>query len=374
MDRERVFERLDPAAADPDELFEHFERRYVHGGVHHVLTDARHGLERGTVIVDDEGIVRGYPSIPRILVAETGIPELFPPGDSVVVEEKLNGFNVRVAAPGEILAFTRSGYVCPYTTARVRDLIDPAPFFADHPGKMLCAELIGPETPYTNHDYEGISSDAIRVFDIRDRESGEPLPVDDRDELCARYEFPQPRQFGRGKPDTVVETVRNAIQDLDDAGREGVVMKSLDGTVLVKYTTEAQHHADLAHAFSVPFEYGRDFLFSRIIRDAFQAAEFEEEPDRLRERAHDLGESILLPFVETIRRVERGDPVGETHTVRADPAAVEQLLAHLRDQGLTIEILTDDREDGQRVVEFVKVAQSTRDQIDHYLSGGTRDE
>jgi putative ATP-dependent DNA ligase len=374
MDRERVVERLNPATEDPDELFEHFERRYVDGSVHHVLTDARHGLERGTVVVEDEGIVRGYPSIPRILVAETGIPEFFRPEESVIVEEKLNGFNVRVASPGELLAFTRSGYVCPYTTARVRELLDPAPFFADHPAKMLCAELIGPETPYTDHDYEGISSDAIRVFDIRDRESGAPLPVADRDELCDRYEFPQPRQFGRGDPDTAVETVRNAIAELDDTGREGVVLKSADGTTMVKYTTEAQHHADLAHAFAVPFDYGRDFLFSRVIRDAFQAVEFDEQPDRLRERAHDLGESILLPFVETIRRVERGDPVGETHTIRAEPAVVEQLLSHLREQGLTIEILTDDREDGQRVVEFVKVAHSTRDQIDHYLSGGTRDE
>ncbi|MFC6722516.1 RNA ligase [Halobacteriaceae archaeon SHR40] len=374
MDRERIIERLDPATDDPDELFEHFERRYVGGNAHYVLTDARHGLERGTVVVEDEGIVRGYPSIPRVLVAETGIPEFFEPDDSVVVEEKLNGFNVRVAAPGELLAFTRSGYVCPYTTARVGDLLDLDQFFTDHPGKMLCAELIGPETPYTDHDYEGISSDAVRVFDIRDRESGDPLPVADRDDLCDRYDLPQPRQFGRSDPDRAVETVRDAIQDLDDAGREGVVMKSADGTALVKYTTEAQHHADLAHAFSVPFEYGRDFLFSRVIRDGFQAVEFEEAPDRVRERAHDLGESILFPFVEAIRRVERGDPVGEIHTVRAEPAVVEQLLAHLRDQGLTMEILHDQHEDGQRVVEFVKVAQSTRDQIDHYLSGGTRDE
>ncbi|MFW6435765.1 MAG: RNA ligase, partial [Halovenus sp.] len=136
---------------------------------------------------------------------------------------------------------------------------------------------------------------------------------------------------------------------------------------------QAQHHADLAHAFSVPFEYGRNFLFSRVIRDAFQAVEFDDEQDRLQERAHDLGESILLPFVDAIRTVERGDPVGETHTVRADPEAVDRLLAHLHDQGLTLEILADDRRDGQRVVEFVKVAQSTRDQIDQYLSGGTID-
>ena len=372
MDRERYFEQLDPAVDDPDELFERFETRRVGGRVHHVLTDTRHGIERGTVVVEGEGIVRGYPSIPRVLVADPGIPEFF--DEPVVVEEKLNGFNVRIAAVGEILAFTRGGYVCPYTTARVGALLDTAAFFEDHPGKMLCAELIGPETPYTDHDYEEIDSDGIRVFDIRERQSGAPLSVDDRDELCTRYEFPQPRQFGRSGPEAAVETVRDAIDELDDADREGVVVRSTDGRSLLKYTTEAQHHADLAHAFSLPYEYGRDFLFSRIIREGFQAVEFDEDPDRLRERAHDLGESILFPLADAIERVETGNSVGDHHTVRADPAVVERLLTHLRDQGLTLEIVDDRREDGERVVDFLKVAQSTQDRIDHYLSGGSIDE
>jgi len=372
MDRERHFEQLDPTTDDPDELFERFESRRVSGRVHHVLTDSRHGLERGTVVVEGEGIVRGYPSIPRVLVTDPGVPAFF--DGEVVIEEKLNGFNVRIAAVGEILAFTRSGYVCQYTTARIRDLLDTAAFFSDHPDKMVCAELIGPETPYTDHDYEGIESDAIRVFDIRDRESGEPLPVDGQEELADSYGFPQPRQFGRSRPETAAGTVREVIEELDGAGREGVVVRSTDGRSLLKYTTEAQHHADLAHAFSLPFEYGRDFLFSRIVRDGFQAVEFDEEPDRLRERAHDLGESILFPLVEAVERVEAGGQVGEHHTVRADPAVIEQLLAHLRDQGLTLEILDDRREGGERVVDFLKVAQSTQDQIDHYLSGGTLNE
>jgi putative ATP-dependent DNA ligase len=375
MDRREYFDRLDTAAEEPSELFEHFEQHATAGRTYHSLPDTRHGVERGTVVVPDaDAVVRGYPSIPRILVLGPGVPDFFDVDTTVAVEEKLNGFNVRIADVGEVLAFTRGGYVCPYTTPRVRTLLDTEAFFADHPEKMLCAELIGPESPYTPHDYEEVESHAIRVFGIRDRESGTPLPVAERRELCDSYDFDQPRLFARGEPSELVGPIRDAVAELDAAGREGVLLKSADGEAMVKYTTGFQHHHELAHAFSLPFEYGRDFVFSRIIRDAFQAAEFDDTDERLRERAHDLGEAILFPMVEAIRDIEAGKTVGERHTVRGTPEHVAALLEHLRDHSLTLEIEADRREDGERVVEFVKVAESTRDRTQHYLEGGIRDE
>lgn len=374
MDREAYLDRLGASAREPDDLFEHFEQRSPGGRTHHVLTDARHGLERGTVIVEEvDAVVRGYPAVPRVLVLDPGIASFFDDADAVVIEEKLDGTNVRIADVGELLAFTRGGYVCPYTTARARELLAPAEFFADHPGKMLCAELVGPETPYTTHDYDEIDSHAFRVFDIRDRESGDPLAVDERRRLCEEYGFSSPRRFGRCAPAQATERVREAIADLDAAGREGVVLKAADGEAMVKYTTESQHRAELAYAFSMPFDYGRDFVFSRVVRDAFQAAEFGDDEERLRQRAADLGESILLPMVEAIRDVADGETVGQRQTIRGEPEHVDALLAHLCEQSVTIEIEDDRRENGQRVVQFVKVAEATRDRIEHFLNGGTAD-
>lgn len=375
MDERAYFDRLDSTADEPADLFEHFQQRSAAGYTHHVLPDARHGLERGTVIVEDvDAVVRGYPSVPRVLVLDTGIRSFFEHEGTVVIEEKLDGYNVRIVDIGSLFAFTRSGYVCPYTTARARELLDPADFFADHPEMMLCAEFVGPETPYTTHDYDEIDSHAFRVFDVRDRESGAPIPASDRRRICTEYEFTPPRCFGQCAPDEVPERAREAIADLDAAGREGIVMKSADGAAMVKYTTESQHHDDLAHAFSLPFDHGREFVFSRIIRDAFQAVEFDEDDERLRERARDLGESILLPMVETVRDVDAGETVGERHTVRGEPRHVSALLSHLRDQSISIDIEDDRRENGDRVVEFVKVAESTNDRVQYYLEGGTRDE
>lgn len=371
MENREYFDRLDSTASDPEDLFEHFERRTAADRTYHALPNARHGVERGTVVVENT-VVRGYPKIPRVLALNAGVPTLFE--EELAIEEKLDGVNVRIADIGEPLAFTRSGYVCPYTTARARELLEPTEFFRKHPTQMLCAELVGPETPYTTHDYDDIDSHTFCVFDVRDRESGEPLSVPDRRELCAEYGFPQPQLFGRHEPQQATEEVRNAIKTLDVADREGVVMKTLDGGTMAKYTTESQHHEELAYAFALPFDRGRDFVFSRLVREAFQAAEFEEDDDKLRERAHRLGEAILLPMVETIRDTGNEVTVGERFTVRGSPQQIDALLEHLYGQSLTLKIEEIRRENGEQIVEFVKIAESTRDQIQYYLEEGIQRE
>lgn len=357
--------------AGHDDLAEHFERETYRGREYFHLPDERHGVERGTVVVSDT-VVRGFPSIPRVLVLDPGIPDFFE--GPVTVEEKLNGYNVRIArVDGDVLAFTRSGYVCPFTTTLAADYpLDS--FFDDHPETVVCGELIGPENPYTTHDYEEVNEAALRVFDLRDRETGDPLPVDRRRERCAAYDLPAVPAFGTYDPDAAVDAIRDAIADLDKRGREGVVAKSADGTRAVKYTTSAIHRADLAHAFDKPFDYGQQFLFARVIREAFQSVEFDEDGETARQRAREMGEAILLPAIESIRAVEEGDPIGDTHTVRSDPATIESLLNQFRAVGLHLHIEKDTYEDDERVVRFTKVADASRDKIDHYLSGGTIDE
>ncbi|ELZ27856.1 ATP dependent DNA ligase [Halosimplex carlsbadense 2-9-1] len=378
--------------ADEADLFEHFECGTYRGREYRYLPAARHGVERGTAVLGDT-VVRGFPSIPRVLVLDPGLVDFF--DGPVTVEEKLNGYNVRVAeVPGSgrtgatadrdgddgewadagPLAFTRSGRVCRYTTAVVREQCDLAAFFADHPTLQVCGELVGPENPYTAHDYDEVDSVAFRAFDLRERATGDPLPVDERRALCEAYGFEQVRSFGTYEPAAAVDAVADAIEELDERGREGVVLTSADGERRLKYTTSAIHRSDLAHAFALPFDYGRDFVFSRVIREVFQAVERDESPAATRERARRLGESILLPAVRTVRAVDRGEVVGEDHRVRGDPAVLDALLAQFRDQGLDVRVRADRREGDERVVEFVKRASATRDKTAHYLDGGTVDE
>ncbi|WP_436925924.1 RNA ligase [Halosimplex amylolyticum] len=364
--------------ADADDLFEHFQAERYRGREYRYLPDGRHGVERGTVILGD-AVVRGFPSIPRVLVLDPGVPEYF--DGPVAVEEKLDGYNVRVAdvdagdwAELGPLAFTRSGHVCRYTSETVRERYPLADFFDDHSDLQVCGELVGPENPYTAHDYGEVDSVAFRVFDLRDRETGDPLPVAERRALCEEYGLEQVRSFGTYDPAGAVAAVGDAIDELDERGREGVVLASADGERRLKYTTSAIHRSDLEHAFALPFDYGREFLFSRVIREVFQAVERDEDAEAVRERARALGESILLPAVETVRAVERGDPVGDEHVVRGDPEVLDHLFAQFRDQGLELDVRDDRREGDERVVEFVKLASATRDKTEYYLDGGTIDE
>lgn len=367
-------DEADLLGVDPEDLAdvrERFTQSTFEGRTYRYLSSGFRGIERGTAIVG-ETLVRGFPSIPRVLVLETGIETFF--DEPIAVEEKLNGYNVRIANVGEPLAFTRGGFICPFTTQIARETLDLDAFFDAHPEQMLCAEFVGPENPYTAHPYPGVDSVAARVFDIRDRQTGTPMPVERRREIADRFDLPQPDLFGIFEPDEAVEGVTEIIADLEERGREGVVMQSTDGRDLLKYTTGFQHQQDLAFAFSLPFDYGRDFLFSRLIREGFQAVEFEEDEETIRKRAHSLGAAILEPMVETIRQVRDGETVGERHTIRAKPKTVQALLDHLESQGISLHIEANREADGDRVVSFVKISNATRDKVSYYLEGGTIDE
>jgi len=349
------------------DLAEQFHDDSYRGRAYRRLPDYRKAVEKGTVLIAGT-VVRGFPKIPRCLVLDEGIAQHF--NREIAVEEKLNGYNVRVARiEGDVLAFTRSGIVCPFTTHKVQALVDCDRFFEQHPDRMLCGEMVGPENPYTTADCYDVDSIAFRAFDIRDRESGESLPVEDRRAACEDLEIPQVDLFGVYEPAEAVEATPEIIDDLDSRGREGIVMKTVDGGQQLKYTTSAANQGDLAFAFSLPFDYGRDFSFRRLIREGFQSVEFADSEVERRQRAHGVGESLLVPMADAIEAVDEGERLGERHTVRAEPRVVDALLDHFHEQSLSLDIEQDRRIEGERVLTFSKRIQRSTDKIDSYLDG-----
>jgi putative ATP-dependent DNA ligase len=360
---------LDLSEYDYESLLEKLQEREYDGTEYRYVPDYNTKVERGTVLIDGD-VVRGFPKVPRTLVLSEGVPRYF--DGEVVVEEKMNGYNTRVARiDGETLAFSRSGIVCPFTTRFLRraygEELDA--LLDELPDAMVCGEVIGRDNPYTAHDYEGVDSLDMRVFDVRDTRTGESVPVEKRRAMCDEHGLPSVPFYGIHSVEDAPEQVHEAIQELDERGREGVVMKTPDVTQQLKYTTSSANQGDLAFAFSLPFDYGQDFMFRRIIREAFQAHEYDSEAER-EERARSLGESILGSMVDTVERIDEGETVGERHTVCATPEEVEALLGHLRGMGLQIVIEEDRHEDNERYVEFVKKTQSTNDKTANYLDGG----
>ncbi len=346
-----------------------FRRRTYAGRTYRYLPDDRGPLARGTVLVGDTA-VRGFPKVPRTLVLRTGVPRHF--DGPVVVEEKLNGYNARVVrVRGDLLAFTRGGLVCPFTTYKARELLGAEldACFDAHPGAMVCLEAIGPENPYTTHDYPDVDSLAMLVFDVRDRESGTPWPVERRRAACERFGLPPVPHLGTFDVEEAVDALPGIVDGLNGEDREGVVMKSPDGTRLLKYTTGAANRGDLAYAFAVPFDYGRDFMFRRLLREAFQSVEWAESPAERRERARAVGEAVLGTTCETVEAIEAGAEAGEHHTVRAPPAVVEALLDHLRTAGVKLAVEADAMDGADRVLTFRKNMQATTDRTRVYLDG-----
>lgn len=107
------------------------------------------------------------------------------------------------------------------------------------------------------------------------------------------------------------------IEELGKDKREGVVVKDPEMVLQpMKYTTSQSNCADLEHAFKFYNDTGRDYLFSRIVREGFQSVEWNENDEELQKRCIQLGQSILIPMVETINKVGCGERITDDVQIR----------------------------------------------------------
>ncbi|NOZ82586.1 MAG: RNA ligase [Euryarchaeota archaeon] len=325
-------------------------------------------VERGTVVFGEE-VVRGYPKIKRALVLRAAVAAWG--AERVAVEEKLNGYNVRVAlVAGSPVAVTRGGHVCPYTTARLAESEGIRSFLGENPEYMLCGEVVGSSNPYVVHRYREAGSFGFFVFDVRHRETNEPLSVPERQRLLAEHGLPGVPLLGVFPKDEVAERVLELVEVLEREGREGVVLKDYEMVEEpLKYTPSATNLSDLRHAFAYPYDYGRDFFFSRILREAYIAVERGLSGEELERAASELGKSILLPMVESIRRVEKGEVLGESYELefRSEDELL-QLLEFLRRQGVSVQV--ELMEDGRKA-RLKKLRHASTDRIRAVLKSGT---
>lgn len=326
------------------------------------------GKERGTTYFRESGdVIRGFPKIRRVLILNPAVPERFDQG--VVIEEKMNGYNVRIAqTDGNTVALTRGGVRCPYTEHWANRLI-PEEFFRDHPDLVICGEMVGPDNPYVTSDTYDVDSIQFFIFDIRKKFTNHPLPIDERKHLVETYGLQGVPEVARTDPDDV-DTIIDAVHDLHDEEKEGIVMKdpSMDLDP-VKYTTSHGNCSDLAYAFRYFQEYGSDFIYPRAVREGFQASEFDDDLD---ERAERLGKSILKPLLETVEARQNGDRLVETVHIRVhDPGVIDEFRNHLRRTGVDA-IFHDPKElpDGSLRVAIDRLHQATNDKTQDLLNGG----
>jgi len=341
-------------------------------------------VERGTVLFlnEDMDVVMGYPKIRRALVLDPTVKKYFI--DKVVVEEKLNGYNVRVVnIDGEVVGITRGGRICPFTTKKLLKLLN-IDILKDHPEIILCGEMIGLNNPYVSHYYPEVdrkiyeNGDVVvkenlgfYVFDVKDREKNTPLSVEERNRLLEEYNVPYVKPLGIFNKEDV-EGIKGIVLKLNSEGREGIVLKDPNMMVdPIKYTTHSTHCQDLSVAFRYTFDLGIHFMFSRLIREGYQSYEFNEGEEELERRAISIGKSIVYPMVESIRKVSRGELVTEDFELFFESEEdIEEFLKYLREVHISYVVKEKEvLEDNIYRIVIGKVYPSTKDKIKSYLEG-----
>lgn len=290
----------------PDPFPEALERRKARwedyaGQPYLRLTEDFHGHPKGTLAWEDR-VIPGYPRIGRIFRLQQGLAQQF--SGPFWMEEKIDGFNIRIFRAGDdILALSRGGYVCPFATDRAPDFIPPALFEAQ-PDLVLCAELAGPDNPYTQGGPSFVTTDVeLFVFDMMRLGTPGFLLQEDKQALCLAYGLPVPRCFGRFEPRDW-QTVLGLVEDLDAEGREGAVFKEdIPQGHRTKYVTAWSGVYDIAVRADDTVELPGDFFTGRILRMALYLDETGRQPDQRLER--ELGQAFLEGLRRSVDRFKR---------------------------------------------------------------------
>ena len=334
------------------------------------LMDEFQGLPRGTALFD-HGTVYGYPRIGRFLTLQQGLTGHF--DGPVWAEEKVDGYNVRIFRVADrLLALSRGGFVCPFTTDRLPDLIDPA-VFEDHPDLVVCAEVAGPETPYMEGSPPFVEEDVeLFVFDLMRWDRRGFLPQQQKHRLVEQYGLPTVGMYGlydhRDLP-----AIQQLLVRLNEEGREGVVFKEEAGDGhRAKYVTSHSSVADIRVTAYNILDLPPEYFTNRILRLAL----FLEEQGlgTSHELNHDLGEAFIGGLLDAIRQYNAEQKVYRTFTCRfREKVNAERLIEHLEGTaGHQVQIKRRDlrQEGGFWVLQFDRVYPGMNGMLSHLLSGG----
>lgn len=333
------------------------------------------GIEAGTAVFqhrDNIRVVKGFPKIQRAIVLDPTLKIHFEGISTIAIEEKMNGYNVRIAyIDGKVIALTRGGLICPYTTEKVREEIG-SDFFMDYPDLVLSGEMVGPDNPYVPKNiYPDVKSISIFIFDIREKNTGKSLTIEKKYELCTRYNIKTVRYYGEYPIQSAADIVTVIIKELGEEDREGVVIKDPEmNQPAIKYTSSQSTNNDLKYAFQFYNDYGRDFFFSRVIREGFQSMEWNENEDALHDRCCQLGESILKPMIGTIKKRKQGERIAEDVRIRVkNLETARQFEDHLKRLGVDALFEEPVFENGQYLILIKKINKSTNDRTGALLDG-----
>lgn len=361
IDHRELNEALEKGCAKWEELY---GLRYIR------FSDDYKHIPRGTAVFNNI-TVWGYPHIGRILILQSGITEQF--SDPFWVEEKVDGYNVRVFRLGDrILALTRGGFICPFTTDRIPDLLDIA-LFESLPEIVVCGEMAGPDNPYLSGGTPVIDEDvALLVFDFMRINKTGFLAQHDKMLYIDTYNLPSVNIFGRYDKEALPE-IRNIILQLNEEGREGVIFKDDSAANRrAKYVTGRSDISDISLTAQNLLELPPEYFTNRILRLTLFLKEHGLDTNTTLV-SKQLGSALLNGLLEAIYQYQMEHKVYHTHRCRflehSNAILLVDQLRHIQRQ---TQIVQRDlhREGKYWVLEFDKIYPTMSGLLGHLLSGG----
>jgi putative ATP-dependent DNA ligase len=266
------------------------------------------GFNYGEVILDNNTILPQYPSIYRCYNLKKAIRNHFQENEYFIVEEKIDGYNIRIIKfNNEIFCFTRGGFICPFTNELINQYPQIKHFLNHNPDKVICAEVIG-ENPYNTLSIRmyGLKSE-IFVFDImkikdvycKSRKKNFLLSTEEKLAYFETYKFKTVPIVGKF---TVKDynALKNIIKEMNSSKKEGIVLKSSENRKkYVKYATPYADIEAITDHISKCFECDTAHFRKRLFLIGSYIVEFGDNKDEIRRLLDEkLMESITKIFKE----------------------------------------------------------------------------
>ncbi|MGB9715404.1 MAG: RNA ligase [Thermodesulfovibrionales bacterium] len=319
---------------------------------------------RGTVI-HEEGVILGYPRIMRVLHLANGIKRYFK--ESFYIEEKVDGYNVRVAkVNGVPIALTRGGFICPFTTDRIVDLID-MDFFDKYPGYVIGGEIVGPGNPYNTEFIPYIKEDVVFMcFDLFD-EKRKILYPEDRYKILEEFNIKQVRRWGPFTP-LDEEKIKEIVLELEREEREGIVIKPVASGKAIKYVTLSSCLRDLQATANLMTELPAGFYIQRILRAIFFCYEFNILLDD--KYLLESSKALFIAPHKAIKEVAEGGDIKESFQIRVrNKDTVTDLMKHLKRSGVKTRLLSVEKTDSYYSARFQRIYTEGTKEIRERLKG-----
>lgn len=339
------------------------DQRYVR------FVDDFHGIRRGTAVFDDQ-VVHGYPSIGRVMSLQSGLGQQF--SAPFWMEEKVDGFNVRVFQINhQILALSRGGFICPFTTDRILDFVDPT-VFEREPGVVLCGEVAGPDNPYMEGAIPYIEKDVrFFVFDIGAFNQAHFAAYTEKERIIEQYQLPSVPRFGRFEMKDLPR-IQAILLRLNEQYREGVIFKE-DSTRdhRAKYTTANINIVDIESGAYTLFDLPAEYFTNRLARLVL----FMEDQGVAGDLAlqQQLGGAYVKGLLEAVRQVNEHHKVFRTFRCRfRQRENAVKLLQRLSEIGNHVQITMHDLKqegDGYWLLEFDKMFPKSSGTLGSSLKG-----